>query len=205
MSIQIDISDVLAEVGVEFSIIRLGTGSVYDDEYLTYTPNTQVTKPFVREHFLEVSFKSDTSVLGGDILTFTVSGDSYLVMNNTPDFFEDEIIRYLAVLYKTNVTIAIQRAQNTTVGYNTTFGFTTQSSGVKALLYAPLFGNTGEVDDDIGSYSKDRQELYLPVGYSTKENDRILVSGTTESYKVETVILRRFPNIAVVRLGEDTR
>ena len=205
MSIQIDIADVLEEVGIAFSIERLGVDAGYDNEYLTYTPNTQVTKPFVREHFLETAFKSDTNVLGGDVLNFVVSGDSYLVMNNTPDFFENEIIRYLSVLYKTNVSLDILRPQNTTVGYDTTFAFSTIHTAQKALIYAPLFGNVGKVDDSVGSYGLDKHELYLPLDYGLKEADRVQISGTSLYYKVNTVILRRFPNIVVAGLIEDTR
>lgn len=205
MSIQIDIADVLEEVGLSFNIERLGVAVDCDTEYLTYVPNTQVTKPFVREHFLETAFKSDTCVQNGDVLNFVVSGDSYLVMNNTPDFFENEIIRYLAVLYKTNVTIDILRPQNTTVGYNTSFNFTTIHSAKKALVYAPLFGNIGRIDDDAGAFGLDKHELYLPLGYGLKEIDRIQISGTSEYYRVDTVILRRFPNMVVAGLKEDTR
>lgn len=205
MSIQYDIEDVLEEVGLAFSIERMGVDAGFDSEFLTYTPNTQVTKPFVREHFLEITLKSDTNVLSGDILTFLVGGDSYLVMNNTSDFFENEVIRYLAVLYKVNVVLDILRPQNTTVGYNTSFDFLELYSEQKALIYAPLFGNVGRIDDEAGEYGLDKQELYLPVGYDIKEIDRIRISGTSEYYQVNSVILRRFPNIIVASLKEDTR
>ena len=205
MSIQFDIEDVLGEVGLEFSIERMGLNAGYDFEFLTYTPNTQVTKPFVREHFLETTFKSDTNVLSGDILTFSIGGDSYLVMNNTPDYFENEIIRYLAVLYKVNTLVDILRPQNTTVGYDTTFDFSEVYSEQKALIYAPLFGNVGRIDDEAGEYGLDKQELYMPLGYGIKEIDRIRVSGTSEYYQVNSVIRRRFPSIIVASLKEDTR
>ena len=205
MSIQFDIEDVLGEVGLEFSIERMGLATEFNSEFLTYTPNTQVTKPFVREHFLETTFKSNTNVLSGDILTFSVGGASYLVMNNTPDYFENEIIRYLAVLYKVNVSVDILRPQNTTVGYDTIFDFSTLYSEQKALMYAPLFGNVGRIDDEAGEYGLDKQELYMPLGYGIKEIDRIQISGTSEYYQVNSVILRRFPNIIVASLKEDTR
>ncbi|RLF28756.1 MAG: hypothetical protein DRN14_03620 [Thermoplasmata archaeon] len=205
MSIQYDIADVLEEVGLSFTIEHMGVPVPDVVEYLTYTPNTQVTKPFVREHFLEVAFRSDTSVLSGDIITFVVSGDSYLVMNNTPDFFENEIIRYLAVLYKTNVLIDILRPQHTTVGYNTQFDFVVVVSAQKALIYAPLFGNIGRVDPDAGSYALDKEELYTPIAYDLREVDRVRITGTSEFYQVNTVILRRFPAVAVSGLREDTR
>jgi len=205
MSIQFDIADVLAEVGLSFTIERMGVPLPDVVEYLTYTPNSQVTKPFVREHFLEVAFKSETQVASGDVITFVASGASYLVMNNTSDFFEDEIIRYLAVLYKTNVLLTIQRPQNTTQGYDTVFAFQDRHVHVQALVYAPLFGNVGEVNDTIGTYGKQKQELYLCSEYGVLANDRIVIEDTGEIFTVDAVIARRFPKVSVVNLTEDTR
>jgi hypothetical protein len=205
MSIQYDIADVLEEVGLSFTVERLGVVIEEVTEYLTYTPNSQVTKPFIREHFLEVAFKSSTVVQTGDVITFVQSGDSYLVVNNTPDFFEDEIIRYLAVLYKTNVLVDILRPQNTTVNYHTSFSFTTLFSAQKVLIYAPMFGNASEVDADIGIFTQSKQELYLPVGYGVRVGDRISIPATSEYYTIAVTIPRRYPNICYAELAEDTR
>jgi len=205
MSIQYDIADVLEEVGVSFTVQRMGVPLPDVVEYLTYTPNSQVTKPFVREHFLEVAFKSETTVLSGDIITFVVSGDSYLVMNNTPDFFEDEIIRHLAVLYKVNVLIDILRSQNTTINYHTVPDFDTIYSGQPALIYAPLFGNVGEISSEIGVFEQHKQELYLSEQYQVRAGDRIIIPATSEVFQVSIVILRRYPNICMAMLQEDTR
>ena len=203
MSFGPDIKETLQEIGTSFTILR--TAGNITGEYLYYKTNRQVTKPFVREHFLETAFKSDTNVVGGDVLNFVVSGDSYLVMNNTPDFFENEIIRYLAVLYKTNVLLDILSPLNVTTGYDTAFTFTTVHTSIKALIYAPLFGNVGKVDDSVGSFGLDKHELYLPIGYDLKAADRVQITGTSEYYKVDTVILRRFQNMIVANLVEYTR
>ncbi len=205
MGIELDIADVLEEVGVSFTIERLGVAVDDVIEYLTYTPNSQVTKPFVREHFLECVFVAETQVLNGDVITFVESGDSYLVMNNSPDFFEDGVIRYLAVLYKTNVLIDIYHPQNTTVGYDTSFDFQLMYSAQKALVSEPLFGNIEAFDENIGTYNLEKNQLYLPSGYGLEEQDRIVINGTTEQYRVQTVIQRRYPNVIVADLGEDTR
>ncbi len=200
-----DIACTLANVGVAFTTERLGTATADDIEYFTYTPNTQVTKPFVREHFLETVFKSTTNVQNGDIIITTIAGDSYLCVNNTPDVLENEIIRYLAVLYKTNVLVDVLRPQNTTVGYDTSLAFATVHSSQKALIYAPLFGNKGEINEDIGFIQDEKEEMYISAGYGIKANDRVVVHGTSEKYIVSTVITRRYPGVAVLVLDEDTR
>lgn len=205
MSIQRDIADVIAEVGISFSIERLGVAIPNVKEYMTYTSNAQVTKPFVKEHFLEVAFISSTAVVPGDVVTLTSTSDSFLVMNSLPEFFEDEVIKYSGVLYKTNVVLNILRAQNTTVGYDTTFSFVEQHADVKALMYAPLFGNTDKIDEEVGTYSLDKNELYIPVGYGLKEMDRIHLTCTNENQQVDVIIPRRFPAINVCQLSEDTR
>jgi len=205
MSIQIDIADVISEVGIAFTIARMNVEVPNVTEYLTYTPNSQVTKPFVREHFLEVAYKSDTVVLPGDVITFVVSGDSYLVVNNTPDFFENEIIRYLSVLYKVNVVIDLLRPHKDFSSYNTEFSFQAVASGIPLLIYAPLFGNTSGVDFDAGAYNVSKHDMYIPVGYNAHVGDRVYIPDTSEVFQITTIIPRRFPNIDVCMLSEDTR
>lgn len=205
MGIEIDISDVLKEVGVSFTIERVGIPISDIIEYLTYVPNSQVTKPFVREFFLECVFVADTQVVIGDIITFVITNNSYLVMNLTPDLFENEVIRNLAVLYKTNALIDIYHPQFSTVGYDTTFNFQLLYSEQKALIAESLFGNIDAFDEHLGSYNLKKSQLYLPQGYNLEEQDRIIVHNTLETYQVETVIKRRFPNVIVADLGEDTR
>ncbi|MCK5862448.1 MAG: hypothetical protein KAH38_08175 [Candidatus Hydrogenedentes bacterium] len=205
MSVYRDIADVIAEVGVSFTTERAGVSTGAATEYFTYTPNRQVTKPFVREHFLEAVLKSTTLVQPGDVIVTSVVGESFLCVNNTPDLFEDEIIRYLAVLYKTNVTVDILRATNTTVGYDTSMSFVAQHSAQKALLYAPLFGNVSDIDDDVGFSRGEKEELFISSVYGVQEHDRILINSTSEQYRVAAVIHRRYPGVSVVELEDDTR
>ena len=128
-----------------------------------------------------------------------------MCVNNTPDLFENEVIRYLAVLYKTNVLIDLLRPQNTTVGYDTTLDFAERYSAQKALIYAPVFGNKGEIDDNMGFVSDEKEELYIPDGYGVVVGDRIKIHDSTEQYLVSAVIPRRYPDISVLELSEDTR
>ena len=101
MSIGPDIKEVLTEVGTAYTIIR-SAGNVAG-EYLDYELNAQVTKPFIQEFFLDASLSYNTALIAGDILEFNVAGTRYLLMNKTPETFENEVISYAAVLYKSNV------------------------------------------------------------------------------------------------------
>lgn len=204
MGIELDISDVFAEVGVAFTIERLGV-PVGGTEYLTYTANRQVTKPFVREYFLESVFTAFTDVQNGDVVTFIETGESFIVMNCTPDLFENNIIRYLAVLYKTNVLIDIYHPHNTTIGYNTTFDFQRTYASQKALIAEPLFGNIEAFDEHTGIYNLEKNQLFISLDYAIEEQDRVVIPSTNEVYRIESVVRRRFPNAIVADLGEDTR
>lgn len=84
MSIGPDIDEVLDEIGTAFTIKR-DSGDVAGG-YLDITPNTQVTKPFIREFFLEVMLSYNTTILPGEVLELDTSGDRYLTVNLTPAF-----------------------------------------------------------------------------------------------------------------------
>ena len=58
MSIGLDIKEVLSEVGNTITIVR--TAGNVTGEYTMYKPNAQVTKPFIREFFLEGWLSYDT-------------------------------------------------------------------------------------------------------------------------------------------------
>ena len=69
----LDIKDVLEEIGTSFTILRPNSGEL-GTEYLDYEMNRQVTKPFIREYFLEIVLPQDTNVIGGDIIQFSDLG-----------------------------------------------------------------------------------------------------------------------------------
>ena len=102
MTIGPDIKEVLSEVGTAFTIKR-DSGDI-TGEYLDFTPNTQVTKPFIREFFLEVMLSYDTELVAGDIVELNVPATPFMLMNFTPDMFENEVIKYDGVIYKCNVS-----------------------------------------------------------------------------------------------------
>ena len=202
MTIGPDIKEVLIEVGVGYTILR-DSGNV-TGEYLTYKPNAQVTKPFIREYFLEGALSYDTRVVSGDIIQFTATEDCYIIMNNTPALFENVVIKYDAVLYKTNVIINLLRPSNVrnpqTLQMRTIW--TTIKANAKALFASPMFGIDLDTNEELGLIGIGDHELYIPNSYGAKVLDRIRISST-EYYRVEVVKSRRYKDVDVLDIGED--
>lgn len=205
MTVGEDIKEVYQDVGSAFTIIR--PTRTIRGEYLKYNPNSQVTKPFIREFFLEANLQYDTSAVPGDVLEVTVPRNRYMLMNRTPYMVENEVILYSCVLYKTNVKINIERPteERDSASYlmRTTWEMIKQN--VDALLTEPMFGITLETDEALGLLGIDRGELYVPASYGIQKLDRLRIYGTNEYYRVEAVKKRRYEDVDVVDIGEDTR
>ena len=200
MSIGPDIKEVLAEVGIAFTI----DGG--DTEYLTINSNTQITKPFIMEFFVEARLPYDTTAAVGNVLDFTVPGDSYLVMNKIPRLFENSIYQYDCVLYKCNVTVDVYRPREVRdpVSYLHRTIWDSVQAGVQCLLTTPLYGHDLETDEVLGLIGVEVHELYIPSSIGIRPLDRVRVSSS-EVLRVETVKPRRYSAVDVVELGEDTR
>jgi hypothetical protein len=205
MSIGPDIKEVFQEVGVQFTILR-DSGDV-DGGYLHYHINRQVTKPFIREFFLEAFFPYDTSAVPGDVVKFNQADDVYMVMNKTPQFFEDSVIQNHAVLYKCNVSGELLRVSGEAWDENyqmSGYAWETIKSPCYALQTEALYGHDLETDAEIGLLGLENHELYVPKTYGARVLDRYRpVSG--EVYRVETMKTRRYQAVDVLEVGEDTR
>jgi len=196
---------VIEDDGVKVLIVR-DSGDI-TDEYLTYEPNAQVTKPFIREFFLEAEFPYDTQVVAGDVIEFIITGDRYLVMNKTAEILENEITLYNGVLYKCNMTIDIYRPDDTGTRDNQYHQATTWSlvkADADVLFTTPLYGIDLETDEQIGLIGVKDLELYIPSSVVISVLDRIIVSSS-EYYRVETVKKRRYSAVDVCDVGEDMR
>jgi hypothetical protein len=205
MSIGPDIKEALEDVGTSYNII-LPT-IVTDSEKLVYKGNAQATKPFIREFFLEATLAYDTQVIAGTVIKTIASAVPYLVMNKTPNVFEDEIIEYKVVLYKCNVSGEILRISGE-AGWNSRYQKTPSFQVIRANAYAlqteVLAGSGIHSEQEIGAISTDRQDLYIPSYYGIKELDRYQpVSG--EYYLVKAVKTRLYDNIDVAELITDER
>jgi hypothetical protein len=91
MTLGADIKEVYTDVGAAYSATRIGPGVSGELEtgYLDFELNRQVTKPFIREYFIEASLPYDTVSAVGDVIEFTADGRKFLLMNLTPDLFEN--------------------------------------------------------------------------------------------------------------------
>lgn len=203
MSIGQDLKETFEDVGTEYSIIE-GSGSG-ESSYLDWEPNSQVTKPFIREFFIEGTLPYDTSVAVGDVLRFETQGDDFLLMNKTPELFENAITSYACVLYKCNVSGEIQRPQVARdAQYHEEVSWQTVQATAYGLQTEALYGHDLETDEELALIGVENHEAYFPSRYGTQLHDRVL-SSSGEYYRVETKKTRRYSGVDVVELGEDTR
>ena len=197
-----DIKDTLQDIGTVVSVIG-GSGS----EYLDFEPNAQVTKPFIREFFLDAMVSYDTAMVTGDVIKFDVTGDRFIVMNKTPMLMENERIYNDTVLYKCNVSGEILRPSGETRDSQTMLKsavFVSIKSDAYSLLTEPLFSGYLDTESELANMGIERQELYIPSDYGIQVLDRFEPTSG-EYYIVESIRTRRFPGVDVVVLGEDTR
>ena len=205
MTIGPDIEEVLDEVGTSYTILR-DSGNV-TGEKTYYKSNSQVTKPFIREFFLEAWFPYNTEAIGGDYVQLLTTGDIYLVMNRTPQMFEDSIIKWDVVLYKCNVIIDILRPVESD-GWNADYQKPTAWQYVHenkyALLTTPLYGHDLATDEELGYVGLEVHEMYAPLSLDIQSLDRVKLTSL-EYYRVETIKPRRYEGVNVYEVGEDTR
>lgn len=204
MTIGPDIEEVLEEVGTSFKILY-DSGAV-EGGFLDFEPNSQVTKPFIREFFLEAMLSYNTSVVSGDVIQFDTTQDCYMVMNFTPSLFENTVINFDAVLYKTNVHIDLYRPTVVSqANYHDRTVWTLVKANVKALMTSPLYGSSLDEDRELGALGLQMQELYIPMSVGIQTFDKMIIRETGEHWKVDSIKARRFLAISVAELGEDTR
>ena len=206
MTIGPDIKEVLAEVGTSFTIKR-DSGDLAGG-YLDITPNTQVTKPFIRLKPVYVRLQQYTLAEPGDIIELDTPAISYMLINLTPDMFENAIIKNDGVIYKCNVSGELLRFSGesdwSSQSYKREDHLITVKDPCYALLTPPVHGGEFETDEPIGYLDMERQELYIPSSINIQEMDRYQpVSG--EYYMVTAVKKRIYPNIDLALLSEDTR
>lgn len=203
-----DIKEVYSELGTAVSIIN--RTPIITGEKVIYELNSQATKPFIREHHLDSTFPYDTAVTTNDILEFDLTGDHFLVMNKTPEMFENSIVEYSMVLYKCNFPLTVHIVRpleiRDSVSYNMVSGWhVVVDSPVYGLISDRVFGSEITQDEQgAGQFPIWRVDLYLPKFYGVKPLDRVIISET-EYYKVEVVENYYYPGVCTCLLVEDTR
>lgn len=207
MSIGPDLAEVYGEVGTSIKIYK-PDGTEVLGEFLDFDINRQVTKPFIREFFLEASFSYITAVKCGDIIEFIVDGRKFLIMNLTAEFFENQIINNNAVLYKCNEVATIKRP--TKAGWDSNYqrGITWPNviADVSILLTERFFGTgLGAVEPkDFLEYDILDNQMYISSYYDVKPLDRVWLSDT-EFFQVDFIEKRKFEGVHSCVLSEDTR
>lgn len=196
-----DIKEALEEIGVAINYRDVS------GECIKVAPNSQITKPFISEFFVEGMVPFDSAVVVGDVITYVTTDEKFLVMSKIPDLFENEIYSYRTIFYRCNVTNGklIRPSGEVIDGqYHTDYNWVEVVRNVVALQTDALFGTTLDEGEELGLIGLKRNELYIAHSYGILSNDRWEpVSG--EYYRVETVNTRTFNGIDIAKIGEDTR
>lgn len=205
MSTGQDIKEALADIGPTITIIR-DSGDIAG-EYVDYDTNAQVTKPFIREFFLEAMVSYDTDLIPGDVFEIDIIGERYLLMNKTPTIIEGEVGYYDSVFYKCNVSGELLRPSGETRSsqtYQKAATFSSERSVAYGLLTEPLFSGDLETEEQLGLIGIHKEELYIPSSFGIQVLDRYQPTSG-EYYVVESIKPRRFAGVDVAILGEDNR
>lgn len=201
-----DLREVYDELGAITHIVN--RTPVVTTERILYDLNAQATKPFIREHFLDATLPYDTLITTDDVIFIVSTDKHYLVMNKTPELFENSVVEYNAVLYSCNLvsTACILRSVEIRVDYDMTTAWTIVAEApIYGLMSDRLFGS--EIDQHTPSVGQEavwRIDLYIPKSYGIKPLDRLYLTDT-EYYKVESVQAYNYPGVCVAMLVEDTR
>ena len=203
-----DIAEVYTELGADLSIVT--RTPVVTGQVVLYEINAQATKPFIREHQLDCTLPYDTLITTNDVVCMTKTSRYYMVMNKTPELFENEIVEWNVVFYLCNLptTVHIVRPVEIrdAVSYNMITGWqVVQDEPMYGLLTDRIYGTEIEQDrKDAGQNQIWRISLYIPKIYDVKPLDRFVISDT-EYYKIEQVESYYYPGVHVCLLVEDTR
>ena len=190
--------------GLTFTINR-DSGDL-SGEYCMLELNAQATKPFIKEFFLSATFGYDTEARAGDKITSS-DGRHLMVMTLTPEILKDSVAAYDGVCYKCNVSGQLYRYSGEATwddDYDLVAAPVLIKSDCYGLLTEALYGNDLNENRELGNLGLQEHELYIPSSVGVEIHDRYQVSSG-EYYRIETIAKRRYENIDVAIVGEDTR
>jgi len=206
--LSIDIADVYGELGTIASIIN--RSPVVTGQRVLYDINSQATKPFIREYHLDGSLPYDTLITPQDVIRIISTDKYYMIMNKTPELFEDSVVEWNVVLYLCNLPATAHILRPVEVRDPATYKIV---HGWQVLYDSPIYGLASdrffgaEIDQETpkaGQFQMWKIDLYLPKFYAIKPLDRIFMSET-EYYKVEAIESHHYPGVNMALLVEDTR
>lgn len=206
-SIGTDIKEVYQELGANFTIIN--RTPVVTGEKILYDMNTQATKPFIREHFIDCTFPYDTSVEVGDIIVMPSTQRYYMVMNKTPELFEDAMVEWAGILYLCNLPTTARIVRPLEIRDSQSYDMVSSwvsvvDSPIYGILSDRVFGSSVDPGIIEGQSLIWRIDCFLPKWYNVQPLDRIIISPT-EYYKIETIQSYYYPGSNINLLCEDTR
>lgn len=201
--IGVDISEVINELGTQVSIIR---DPVNLTEFIMYELDNSSSRAFYREYVLYASFVHDSVIVHGDVLFF--DNAYYMVAHKTSESFENSIVEYMAVLYRSNFPPGALILSPTQTQDPVSFAITQDWAVKKAtpfgLIYKSDFFTLLEEDISLGRDLGVRLECVVPSSYGVQERDRIQISPT-EFYRIQDIEKFRFPGLCVLTLVDDER
>lgn len=198
-----DVSDIIDDIGIPFTIF----GTTTTEKCITKI-NSQISKPFIREFFLEVTTAYNTAVVPGNIIVFDApDGRYYLITANAFNKLGNAVMTTELVGYKCNSFGKLQR--NNETGWNAqtyqhTNAWTDILDPCPALLSEVQFGQMSQLaDEDIGKIFTQELKLYLPKSVGIKTNDRYIVDGV--NWQIGRIESLRFSGCDVCNVEVDTR
>jgi len=201
MTLADDYKEVITEIGEPATILRV-TGNV-SGQMIHTKVNAQITKPFIREFFMEADLPSDSLIVAGDVFRLA-DNRVFLVMNKTPKTFEAETYRHTAVLYKCNAAGALFRPFQRKVAHKAEIIWARIVDPCYALITESFYGHELEDKDPVGPVSKLAMDCYVSHSSGVQKGDRYFISAT-EYFQVESIMTRRYDSVDIALLGEDTR
>ena len=198
-----DIKDVLQELATPFTIFKLD-GSVINGEYLDYEMYYEQSTEFIRQFAYSGDFQYDSTVQGGDLISF--DNKYFLMMNVKKTMFENEAVDYSNFFIECNsigrISYPVEtRDINTkkkTIVWTTLFD----------TIHATMTPNASK-DEEIGSTRNllDRFTLFIQgysgvlPGYRYYPN----INDLTEYYHISSIDKYRFSGLLSIKLIEDSR
>ena len=205
VGLQDDLASVFEEIGTLVEIV--GSFPVVR-EYIDVEYNVQVSNPFIREHFIEGTLKAATNIQPGSILDFVGKNMKYLIVNYSPELFEDQPVIISTTLYKCN-TVATVKRQTSTHRDPVTRQMVrpwTDIFTLPAPITSALRGSPSDMNDyqPFLQYAVKEKIIYFPESYAPQVLDRVTLPNN-ENFKISNVEYYRFNGVVVCDLEEDTR
>lgn len=203
--LQDDLASVFAEIG---TLVEIVGSSPVVREYIDVEYNVQVSNPFIREHFVEGTFKAETKIQPGSILNFVGKNLTYLVVNHSPELFEDLVVIVSATLYKCNAvaTVLRQTAEDRDPVTRKIGVVWEEVFTAPAPITSALRGSPSDLNDYQAflQFQTKEKTIYFPESLAPKVLDRVRLANG-DYFKISNVEYHRFNGVVVCDLEEDTR